>query len=413
MCKNHISKLIILELIIFAFSALNVNGQNDLLNSLNGTWTRGYIITPENDTVFGEVFDNLHINNRECLFREKESMAETLYSPDQIHSFKLYSGKYYISKTINNQNYFLEYLIKGVISIYQSNCKIVDQPDQFINKHYDWNSNQYFIEKNGDIFLLSNSERNLKDGFNEIKTGQKEYIGLLNFLLQDGNIKNKIEKVELDNVSLIELAIRYHYKICDDYSCIVYEKRYYDIFDLIFSFGWEEGYLIDKYNKKSHGYIQVKTDLKEKKIKFKNSYYQNVYKEFELTDIQSIHLKTGKVYSPFLIDSSGLILSEQMTIDTGFQLYYTDVFELDRFFVKKDNQTFELKNTSLKSFNSLGNVVYINKKEYVGMLSYILRDAIYLRNDINETKFNKDSILKLLNLYVTTKKDKQAIGKEF
>ena len=82
----------------------------------------GFIITLENDTIYGGVANQQDlINVKKCSF--KDSLGEiTIFQPNDIFGYKFNDGRYYISKKLENGNLeksvFLEYLVKGVIDLY-------------------------------------------------------------------------------------------------------------------------------------------------------------------------------------------------------------------------------------------------------------------------------------------------------
>lgn len=85
----------------------------------------------------------------------------------------------------------------------------------------------YFIQKQGDSLInitakddevISNESRYLKPN--------NRYIGVLNYQMRDApGIQSEINNTRLTSNDLIKLAKTYHQKVCNDYECVVYEKK--------------------------------------------------------------------------------------------------------------------------------------------------------------------------------------------
>jgi hypothetical protein len=99
----------------------------------------GYIITNEQDTVYGLIDYRSDIRNAfTCSFKKNETDIVTDYTPSDIAAYRYIDNKYYISRNIGSENVpkqvFLEYLVNGVAKLYYYRDNI--------NKKY------YYIEKN-------------------------------------------------------------------------------------------------------------------------------------------------------------------------------------------------------------------------------------------------------------------------
>jgi hypothetical protein len=53
-----------------------------------------------------------------CNYKINDNEKEISHSPDDISAFRFLNSKYFISREVNGKKVFLEYLIKGKISIY-------------------------------------------------------------------------------------------------------------------------------------------------------------------------------------------------------------------------------------------------------------------------------------------------------
>jgi hypothetical protein len=173
----------------------------------------GYVIRPNNDTLFGEIdYRNDILMANICRFRINEKEPEIVYSPNDIAGYRFKESKYFVSKEVKGKKTFLEFLIKGQVSLYFLKDDLGDH---------------YFIEKEG----LGMTEIYFEKGIIE-KNGRQyfykstRHIGILNIYMQDApNLKTKIASIgELEHKNLIKLAEDYHNEVCKDESCIIYEK---------------------------------------------------------------------------------------------------------------------------------------------------------------------------------------------
>nr|WP_319401527.1 hypothetical protein [uncultured Carboxylicivirga sp.] len=198
-------KGIITTAIIIFFSILQLQAQSDLRN--------GYIITNNNDTIYGMIdYSWNRTNDKKCTFK-KESNSETqVFIPNDIKSFRFIESKYYDSKNIEidgvTNSVFLELLISGKVNLY-----------------YHKGLGKYYLEKNEQLYELKNSTEVVSKNGYMYETEKREFVGVMTYLLQDANIQNYIDKAVLDHKSLIKIAKEYNKQMCSDEECIIYEKK--------------------------------------------------------------------------------------------------------------------------------------------------------------------------------------------
>ena len=178
---------------------------------------KGYIITNENDTVYGWIDYRGDIRNAmKCSFKKTKKDKVIDFSPLDIASYRFIDSKYYVSKNIgsheNPNQVFLECLVDGLAKLYYYR-------DNRLN-------NYYYIEKEGKMLELKNEEKNeYNDGRIYIKQ-TKPYIGVLKATLNVWEMNNEIDNAQLDHSSLSNIVRDYHYYACTDGSdCIVYKKK--------------------------------------------------------------------------------------------------------------------------------------------------------------------------------------------
>ncbi len=181
-------------------------------------YRKGYVITNSNDTVYGMIdFQGYVRNSVSCNFISNKSDSAISFYPQDIQAYRFLNDKYYVSKLVptkeGSKYLFLEYIIKGLASIY------------------------YYRDKYGEHYLISKQG----DGLNEIRYYEDEivkndvrylrqstvHIGLLETYMKDcPEIYKEIRSIKIpDRENLISLAEDYHHMVCKNDSCIVYEKK--------------------------------------------------------------------------------------------------------------------------------------------------------------------------------------------
>lgn len=181
------------------------------LNAQN-RWQPGYIIDSHGDTTHGYIDDKgKNANAKLCVFKESADGEVLRYSPEQLAGYRFKDGRYFVPKNVGEgqaaENVFLEFLIKGEANIY----------------HYV--GDRFFIEKDGAMHELKNTERTVRENGYEYQVYGKEYIGILNYLLKDANMQKDIQSTSLDPKSLIKTAKKYHETVCPDEDCIIFKRE--------------------------------------------------------------------------------------------------------------------------------------------------------------------------------------------
>ena len=193
-------------LIAFSFFALFLNAQTG--------YRPGYVIKEQGDTLFGQVnFQSERLMGEECTFRLNDTARVMTFSPNDILGYRFIDGKYYVTKVINGNKVFLEFLIKGRVDIYFK----ADKAD-----------NHYYIESDSlGIAELPYSETYKNVGEIEYLDESTMHIGLLNFYMKDApGLWEEILKVKKpERKNLIALAKVYHNVVCDGDKCIIYENK--------------------------------------------------------------------------------------------------------------------------------------------------------------------------------------------
>lgn len=187
-------------------------------------YEEGYIITNNQDTVHGLIdYRTDYMNGKICRFKTDSLSKEQVYYPDDIAGFRyLYSGKFYVSKTINIENIprtvFLEYLIKGIINLY-------------FYKDADFNMIGYYIFEDEDGKLHNISKH--ADKYVTKKSGElvlkkdAKYRTDLNFVFGDiEQIASKLQNANFDHKTMIGFTKNYHKLKCTTgEECITFETK--------------------------------------------------------------------------------------------------------------------------------------------------------------------------------------------
>jgi hypothetical protein len=174
----------------------------------------GYVIKPGGDTLFGNIdYRSDLLMGEVCRFRINDKENEIRYSPDDIIGYRFNNSKYYISKEVKGKMLFLEFLIKGKVSIYYLR---------------DNNGDHYFIEKDGVRITEIPYKKEIRHkGDTDYFYESTEHIGVMKYYMQDApEFQSRIERMgKPEHKNLIKLAEDYHNKVCKDESCIIYEKK--------------------------------------------------------------------------------------------------------------------------------------------------------------------------------------------
>ena len=174
----------------------------------------GYIISKTGDTVVGEIdYRGDLLMGKSCYFKANESVGEKEYLPTDISAFRFIDSKYYVSRELAGEHFFLEFLIKGKVNIYYLRNE---------------NGDHYYLDKEAlPLTEITYDEQVKYEGDKHYLYQSKTHVGILNYYMQDApDIMAKIAKVKVpDNENLVELAEDYHNEVCQGEKCIIYEKK--------------------------------------------------------------------------------------------------------------------------------------------------------------------------------------------
>jgi len=198
-------KRVIFIVLALSSCCFNVYAQKD--------FRPGYVITVGGDSLNGELEFRAEILQKySCNFRDSDG-AERTFSPDELSAFRFEGDRYYVSRVFDDGHYFVEYLIKGIVSIFYI---------------YDEKGERYFIEKDGTEFaeIPYDEGMRLVDG-RRFFYRSTIHTGLLKYYMQDApSLTERINRTEVLNYSnLYKLSNEYNKIICNGEECISFRNK--------------------------------------------------------------------------------------------------------------------------------------------------------------------------------------------
>jgi hypothetical protein len=177
----------------------------------------GFIITMQQDTIYGEIdLRTNRLNAERCTFRANGSSEIQVFTPFDILAYRFsVEGKFYVSKQIELTpgvpvSVFLEYLLEGMRSLYY-----------------------YETDKSIPIYFVQVGERLVKvdapyltdNGTGQILVhGKDKYIPILGVVFDAPEVKKDISKASYTRKSMIKIARDYHYATCTTgEDCVEFE----------------------------------------------------------------------------------------------------------------------------------------------------------------------------------------------
>jgi len=178
----------------------------------------GYIITLQGDSIKGLInYGGDAANAKSCTFKKKIHQKKVIYTPDQISAYRFYDGKYYISNNSINYKFktpaFLEYVIKGAVSIYY---------------YKDGERERYFTTKDTLVLELDHyvNAGSIPKEEDKIDKVSQKYRGQLMYLMKDQpSLFEKLNGISCNSKDLISLTKQYQKLVCPSQECLLYEKK--------------------------------------------------------------------------------------------------------------------------------------------------------------------------------------------
>jgi hypothetical protein len=322
----------------------------------------GYVIKANRDTLIGDIdYRGDLLMSKICRFKSK-TIKEIEYTPENILAFRFNESKYFVSKEVNGTKVFLEFLIKGKVSIYYLR---------------DDKGDHYFLEKEGVGITEIPYEEGTKFNNNKSYYYQStKHLGILNYYMQDAPaFQSRIARVgKPEHYGLIKLAEAYHNSVCKDEMCIIFEKKVPLLkiaFEPFLGFGkFNRKYSnIGNYNEVGSNMLLWIPRLNEK-IYFKTGLTYAVYKggHFYKFPCQVQYIFPSKRFRP--------------TVNIGLDLYYNhlnmgNTLQIGGGFIYKiKGRTFF--STSINSeFPSIMTQIMDDSKMEFGVVTYSLNIGLF------------------------------------
>jgi len=188
----------------------------------------GFVLLTQQDTLYGLVENNTgYENSIRCNYQKSIGDSVIQFTPEEIYGYYFNEGKFYVSKEIENQWYFFEYLIEGKLNVYLKQDRDL--------------SNHYFIAKDTLPFreLTYKSEITVDDdGIQRVSSSKTHNVLLSYYTNNYPQLKQAAMSIDKPSTSsLIKFAKDYHDATCVDGPCIIYEKQTKPVLELEFTGG--------------------------------------------------------------------------------------------------------------------------------------------------------------------------------
>jgi hypothetical protein len=203
-------------LVIAVSFSLAVSGQIN--------FKKGFVITLQNDTLYGRINDRGgYANAKLCVFHQKKGPTFR-YAPQDIKAYRMMNDKYYVARKVSvggkDIYSFIDVLIKGEVSLYH-NWKNKDQA--------------YYIEKkdknmvgliNEEMILRYKPEGNVAVVYSPtyILNNRIYKDTLSSFFSDSKKAQAQIKGLDYDAKALTKITKTYISDICKGNNCINYER---------------------------------------------------------------------------------------------------------------------------------------------------------------------------------------------
>ena len=187
---------------------------------------KGYVITNENDTVYGTIDYLTDAQNvKACLFQKEGESEYKALSPSDIKGYRLADdGIYYVSRLFSvveegeqlQELLFAEFLLQGGVSLFRY--------------YYDYNNYFGFVGSDGKEIILRDDKLNddLMTYNHKLQVRRQKVQDVNALMNRDNTIANRLWKMELTSEDLTKLVKQYDEEHCTDQGeCVLfrYDKK--------------------------------------------------------------------------------------------------------------------------------------------------------------------------------------------
>lgn len=161
---------------------------------------------------------------------------------------------------------------------------------------------------------------------------------------------------------------------------------------------WRQGFIIENTGDTIYGLIDYRSQKSNSQYCYFKKDKQDVDNRYEPTEIKAYRFTDGKYYvsKPIMVDGTERTAFLEFLINGVVKIYYYKDKD-DLYFLEKDGQIYELKNTRSQVSNE-GNDYLIDQKEYIGIMRYLFQDA-KMTETINRTELESKSLVKTAKKY--------------
>ena len=168
---------------------------------------KGYVITNENDTIYGTIDYLTDAQNvKACLFQKEGESEYKALSPGDIKGYRLADdGIYYVSRLFSvveegeqlQELLFAEFLLQGGVSLFRY--------------YYDYNNYFGFVGSDGKEIILRDDKLNddLMTYNHKLQVRRQKVQDVNALMNRDNTIANRLWKMELTSEDLTKLVKQY------------------------------------------------------------------------------------------------------------------------------------------------------------------------------------------------------------
>ena len=170
----------------------------------------GFIITNQKDTVYGMIeYRTNTINAQQCVFKANDASEYVKYTPGQILGYRFKeSGKFYVSKKFdNNEEFFAEFLVDGIMNLYR--------------KEKGFRQIYYLENEEGKVVQYENMDGDMNY---DQRTANMRAQELLQQVYKSQRAIDDIKPNSMSDKQMIKMVRDYHEDVCtSNEECIKYE----------------------------------------------------------------------------------------------------------------------------------------------------------------------------------------------
>ena len=181
---------------------------------------KGYVITNENDTIYGTIDYQTDVQNvKVCLFQKAGESEYKSLGPGDIKAYRLAdNGIYYVSRLFTgvdegeqNELLFAEFLLQGGVSLYRY--------------YYDTYNYFGFVDSDGKEVIMRDDKLNEDlSSYNHKLQARRQKVQEVNAVMsKDNTIADRLWKMDLTSEDLTRMVMRYDEQYCtEEGDCVLF-----------------------------------------------------------------------------------------------------------------------------------------------------------------------------------------------